>query len=609
VFAVAIGAAAVALWAAFVYLGREQLGIAGLGLAALRTTGVTALLILLFNPVRSSRVAGGPLIVLLDESLSMGVVGGRWEDALDSARTLAGTDGVILRFGSSVNPFDSTAPSAGASRLRDALLAARAAGGPVYVVTDGELEDLGAIHPETLAGVEFALLVRDTVSNAALLDVGVPDVAQHEDSLEISLTIGTWGSSLSDSARVEIWTGDRRLHVGTLRLPPSPGTGRRSVVTAPGTLPVGTHVLRVRLITQGDSIVGDNERLRLVTVTEQPGIVVLADPAGWEARFLMTELAGVSRATVLGFGHVSPGRWIDMRSLGSVGNAVVRDNAMRAGVLVICGTDDFGFGDERPVWHWVVGDTTADVLSGEWYVLADIPPSPFARELGRVDWSSLPPLTGLVANVLGDSDWVALSARLGRRGAERPVLVGMPAVRSRQLRTNASGLWRWAFRGGAEREAYRTLLATGIDWLLESEVVGRRPALSASPFVSRGEPVVFRWAGDSIPESVPVVIERLGESMSDSATLRFDASGSAVYHLQTGVYRWRTLVGMAADGLTVVEEYSEELTPRAVVAERGTDAEGMRLVERFARQNWWLFVIVVFALCVEWGWRYRKGLP
>ncbi len=608
-FAVAVGAAAVAMWAAFVYVGREQLGITGLSLAALRAAGVTALLLLLVNPGRASRVSGGPPVVLLDESMSMGVMGGNWEAALDTARSLAGAEGTVLRFGSSLNPLDNSAPSASASRLHDALSAARAAGGPIYVVTDGELEDLGAIHPEALAEVEFVLLVRDTVSDVALLDLRVPAVTQREESLELSLTIGTWGPSVPDSAVLEIWSGDRRIHTRNLRLPPSPGIGRRSVQTAPGALRPGEHVLRVLLTSTGDSVEDNNERMRPVTVVEQPGVVVISDPAGWEARFLMTELAEISLSAVRGFARVSPDDWVDMRSLESVTAATVRNNALRADLVVIHGTNGLDLDDERPVWNWVAGDTAAEFLKGEWYVLAEVPPSPLAGALGSVDWPSLPPLTGLVSVVVADSDWVALSARLGRRGAERPLLLGSEVGRTRRLRTTASGLWRWAFRGGVEREAYRTLLAAGTDWLLESEVSGSQPVLVASRVVSRGEPVAFHWAGDSIPESVSVAFERLGETAADSGTLRFDRRGNAVYRLEPGIYTWRAYDVSGVEGLLVVEEYSEELRPRTVVADPGGGAEGMRLIERFARQNWWLFVIVVVALVVEWGWRYRKGLP
>ncbi len=608
-FAVAVGAAAVALWAAFVYIGREQLGVAGLGLATLRTVGVTALLLLLFNPGRASRVSGGPPVVLLDESLSMGVVGGKWGEALDSARVLAGGEGTVLRFGSTISPFDTLPPSAGATRLTDALTAARAAGGPVYVVTDGEIEDLGAIDPETLADVGVVLLVRDTVSNVALLDVRMPDVAQREDSLELFLSVGTWGGAVPDSAVLEIWTGERRLHRSMLALPPSPGTGRRSVTATPGMLPSGTHVLRLRLTAVGDSINGDNERVRLVTMTEQPGIVVVADPAGWEARFLMTELAGISRSGVRGYARVSDEKWVDMRSLESVRTTAVRTAALSAGMLVVRGSDTFEPRGDQPVWHWLGGDSTAEFIVGEWYVLPEIAASPFAGAFSRVDWGSLPPLTGLASRVPTDSDWVSISARLGRRGAERPVLVGSDTGGSRRLTTMVSGLWRWAFRGGAEREAYRTLLATGTDWLLQSESLRRRAVMTASPVVSRGEPVIFNWTSDSIPDSVSVVFERIGDVSSDTVTLRFDSRGNAVYHLSPAAYRWRALSGTSVEGMTVVEEYSEELRPRAVVTVGGGDAGGMRLDERFARQDWWLFAVVVVALASEWGWRYRRGLP
>ena len=108
-----------------------------LGLAALRATGVGALVLLIWNPaaVRLG-VGAAPRLVLLDASLSMAGRGGHWAAALDSARALARGD-VIWRFGARVTAFDSTAPREGASRLAPALAAAAARGGPVAVVTDG----------------------------------------------------------------------------------------------------------------------------------------------------------------------------------------------------------------------------------------------------------------------------------------------------------------------------------------------------------------------------------------------------------------------------------------------------------------------------------------
>ena len=161
-FTVALLAVPLALWVGFVYLGREQLGAVGLGLATLRTIGVTALLLLLFNPESAGRVAGGEPVVLLDGSLSMGVPGGDWARALDTALALAGDEGTVTRFGAGVAPFDTLSPSAATTRLKQALYTSRASGRPIHIVTDGEIEDIASITPEALRDVAFVVVPRDT---------------------------------------------------------------------------------------------------------------------------------------------------------------------------------------------------------------------------------------------------------------------------------------------------------------------------------------------------------------------------------------------------------------------------------------------------------------
>ena len=64
--AVSLAALAAAAIAGLVYLGHERLGAAGLGLTALRTLAVGALVLLLVNPSRTGRVAPTPPTVLLD---------------------------------------------------------------------------------------------------------------------------------------------------------------------------------------------------------------------------------------------------------------------------------------------------------------------------------------------------------------------------------------------------------------------------------------------------------------------------------------------------------------------------------------------------------------
>jgi hypothetical protein len=249
-----------------------------------------------------------------------------------------------------------------------------------------------------------------------------------------------------------------------------------------------------------------------------------------------------------------------------------------------------------------------DFLAGDWYVVGTVPPSPLAGRLGLVSWESLPPLTGILQVDPDGYDWIALGGRLARRGVERPVLVGRETAASRRLTTNGTGLWRWAFRGGSAREAYRALLASGTDWLLRSTTRRSRPDLTASQVVNYGEAVKFSWTRDSPPDSMLITVRHLGTAVTDSATLSFDAAGNAVHNLAPGVYRW-SAPAVGAQGLIAVEQYSEEIHPRNVQVVTSEGSSGMSLTERYARERWWLFALVVLALTAEWGWRHRKGLP
>src|SRR5207248_2048253 len=116
---------------------------------------------------------------------------------------------------------------------------------------------------------------------------------------------------------------------------------------------------------------------------------------------------------------------------------------------------------------------------GDWYVRAP-EPSPLAGALAGVAWDSLPPaaaVSDLALPPTGDSAAVVvLTARLARRGAARPVIVLSQPGGARRAAVAASGLFRWAFRGGASAEAYRAVVAALADWLLTGGEVLRRVA-------------------------------------------------------------------------------------------------------------------------------------
>jgi len=74
--------------------------------------------------------------------------------------------------------------------------------------------------------------------------------------------------------------------------------------------------------------------------------------------------------------------------------------------------------------------------------------------------------------------WTGLVAQLDRRGRSRRIVEGVVTAGRRSVLVGATGLWRWASRGGVPAEGYRALTASLTDWLLEDRG-GAPPSLIA----------------------------------------------------------------------------------------------------------------------------------
>jgi hypothetical protein len=246
-------------------------------------------------------------------------------------------------------------------------------------------------------------------------------------------------------------------------------------------------------------------------------------------------------------------------------------------------------------------------MPGEWYVSATTPASPMGNRLASVEWDSVPPVSDLVPAVLAPGDWVALNVKLGRRGADRPILVGRDSNGVRTLITAGDQLWRWALRGGAAREAYRAVIAGGVDWLLGADAIRQTSALASSGVVPRGLPVSFHWSRPPAPDSVPLRLT--GPDSSFGTLLRFDAAGVARLDLAPGVYRWSAPGVPGALGIAAVEPYSEEFRPRPVTIREHDPGESFSVIETRPREWWWLFLLAIGLLLGEWAWRLQRGLP
>jgi hypothetical protein len=371
----------------------------------------------------------------------------------------------------------------------------------------------------------------------------------------------------------------------------------------PGLLGSGTHALDIEVRAAGDAERRDDTRVRIVSVSALPAAVLVARPLDWEARFLARELADLVPGGVEAFGDLGAGRWVDLRTQSRVGGARVEAAIRGAAVVLVRGAVP-GAERARRLWRWVGGGSGG--LAGDWYASADLPASPLVPRLAGVAWDSLPPVGGVEPRELAGWQPV-LAARLGRRGAQRIVLAVRDSAGRRELVTTAAGFWRWAFRGGHEREAYRTLLAAGVEWLVAGDQPGTVPTLVAEAVVPRGIPVTFRWAGAGPPPDT-VALEVTGPDSTVAHRLVFGADRTAPVPLEPGVYRWRLPGAAAAEGTVAVEGYSPEFVPRARV-EADARPVAVRAARVGLRELWWAFGMAMLVLLAEWAWRLRRGLP
>ncbi|HEY3012723.1 MAG TPA: hypothetical protein VGJ36_08260 [Gemmatimonadales bacterium] len=584
---------------AFTYLGLERLGRRAWVALLCRALAWTALGLLLVN--LSCPARGAPLrpLVLLDASLSLGAAGGHWREARDSALRW----GEILSFGDERLSSD-TAPTRGRSLLAPALIAASASDRPVIIVSDGEIEDGREIPADILARSGVRLFPRDQRADLAISLVSGPSRVSAGDSIPLELQVEASGGETRDTVAVEVVSGTTRLAKRIVRLK-GKAAGRARIVVPSAGLSPGDHVLRVRLVQSGDAEPRTDTRLHLVTVAATPGVVFLAGPADWDSRFLYQTLREVGQLPVRGYVRLEGNRWRSMTDLRAVPAEQVRRAARRADLLVLKGgVGGLAEGSRaRGIWRWPSGEGGEVQVPGDWYLIA-ADDSPVAGAFLGQPVDSFPPAIQLTPMQPAPRDWVALYAQLGRRGPQRPAVFGRQDGRTREVGVAADGLWRWAFRGGASEQSYRSWVAATASWLLGGADSARGLARPIEPVVANGRPVIFEWVGNG--SATPQIVSWSGEAGQGVDTLHFDGDGRAPVWLQPGDYRYR--LGSGGGGTVAVERYSDELIPHPVTL-TAHKARATGSSTRTSARDWiWLFGICVLALSGEWFARRRLGL-
>ena len=584
----------------FTYWRLEQLGRRAWLAAACRAVAWAALGMLLLD--LTCAVSPGPgarPLVLLDGSLSMAAAGGRWREALDSARAW----GEVRLFGDEHAGTDSL-PTMGRSELTPALAAAAATDRRVIVVTDGEVDDVADLSPEILARAGVRLFPREVTPDLAIQRIRGPDRVTAGDTIRLEVEVRSFGSG-ADSARVEARLDQRVLGRRALRLGRDGAGGVTLAFPSAGMS--GDMVFSVGLAGAGDREPKDDTRLWRVRVTPTPGVVVIASPPDWDARFLFRAIREVAQLPVRGYARIEPGRWRSMETLAPVAQEEVAQAVRRADLLVLKGgVPEFARESRaRGRWLWPSGEGGETVIPGEWYVSAPSA-SPVAGSFVGQPVDSFPPLVEVTPIEPAVGEWVGLNAQLGRRGADRPIFAGAagPGAGPRRVTTAADGLWRWAFRGGSSEQAYRALVAATLSWLLGAADSSAGSARPVRPIVANGRPVVFEWTGAGPPAPLGIRLESGGVARRD--TLRFDGAGRALLWLPAGQQRYQLDGG--GGGVVAVDTWSEEWLQRPV-ALAARDAPGVSLSRFTSSRRWiWLFALCVLGLSGEWLVRRRLGL-
>ena len=591
------------LLAGITYWWLERVGRRAWPAFVCRAVAWGALLALLANlscPVRPTEPA--ERLVLLDASLSMGAAGGRWAEALDSASRW----GEMRRFGDAGAPRNAadTVPTLGRSLLGPALTAALATGREVLVVTDGEIEDLTDLAPAALTQPGVRLFPRQPVRDLAMTEVTGPSRVTAGDSLTLGAEIRLAGSTDGDTVSLTVSLGERVLARRAVRLT-GDGLSRVAIQLPTGSLPAGDQFLRVAIADANDAEPRDDARLKLVTVTATPGLVLLASPADWDSRFLYRTIREVADLPVRGYVQLQEDRWRTMDRLAPVGRDEVRQAVRHADVLIIKGSAPALSNESRArgVWSWPSGEGGETLLRGDWYLSVGTA-SPVAGAFLGLPVDSFPPAVQITPIEPGRNAWVALFAQEGRRGGERPVMIGHDSAGRRQILMAADGLWRWAFRGGASEQAYRALVASSVTWLLGGVDTAIGRARPIRPVVANARPVVFERIGGAAPAALPISLEGSGGTRRD--TLRFDGAGHAELWLPVGTYRYRLEGG--GGGSIAVEEFSEEWLPRPVGLTEQPSVPPGAAAHASVRQWIWLFALCIAGLAGEWWTRRRLGL-
>jgi len=565
-------------------------------LAALRALAWLILLALLLDAPAGPRRAVPPIAALdVSASWTRGGDSALWRRAVASARSASSE--LVLWGDSARGGVVPPSPRDVATRALPLAERALAVGRPLVLVTDGELDDPSSLA-SLPAGSRVEVIAHVPGIDAAVIALDAPRAVVAGDTMEVRVTVRA-GELAVARATLSLAAGSDVIATAPID---SLAAGVERTLTLRGRIDGAVRsVALAAVITAPGDVERRNDTLATaVQVAPAAGAVLASTSPDFDARFLIPVLRGAVALPTRAYYRVAAGMWRQDGTLAAVSEQTVRAALAEAPLAILHG-DTALFGAPRTVTKGslLLYTPSSDTI-GEWYPVA-APASPIASVLSGVPWDSLAPFS-VSAGVRGD--WTGLLAAPARSTDRRVAIAGSESGR-RTVIVGASGLWRWAFRGGVSRDAYATLWGGIFDWLT-AERPDPRAALPADGVVRAGDRI--RWRrGTGSDTLVRVELHRRGESRVDTLALHFGSPGALAESapLDAGVYETRVSGGTS---LLIVNAARELLPRRANVRTGAVGGAAPFGDQPRLRDFHWMYLLLLGALCAEWLLRRHLGL-
>ena len=216
-------------------------------------------------------------------------------------------------------------PRDAASRVRPAVERALAAGRPLEIITDGEIDDPDALHALP-SGSNVVIMGARPVHDVAVSEVRLPRAVVAGDTVDVDIGLIAAGSG-SGAGKLTLLLGAERvsqLDVDSLEPYGERLLHTRLAIPAMTSRAQTALVVRAALTVPGDAEPRNDTLATTIEVSEGAGAVFVSTSPDYDMRELAAVLRGTVSLPTRGFYALAPGVWREDGSLARVSEEEVR---------------------------------------------------------------------------------------------------------------------------------------------------------------------------------------------------------------------------------------------------------------------------------------------